>query len=122
MKKLELKGDERTTPDGLREEVIQNVPGIGTVVVRELTFDEMQGLQRASIVGEGDGRSVDTAELIPRMIVLSVRNEDGSPRFDGDDARQRTGRLANRVLLGLYAVCERLNDMGGESVEEAKKP
>lgn len=121
MRKLDLRGQERTGPDGLREEVINEVPGLGTVVVRELTYDELAGLQRGVVSGEGDTRSVDSHELIPCMVAMSVRDEQGGLRFDGDDGRKRAGRLPHRVLVGLYTVCERLNDMGSEAIEEAKK-
>lgn len=89
----------------------------GTVRVQTLTG---AGRDRfaASMVG-ADGKP-DVSHYRHRMLAACIVDEGGSPMFTGDDVDLLAGKSAV-ALDRLFAVAERLNQIGESAVKEAEK-
>lgn len=87
----------------------------GTVRVRMLTGLERDALA-SSLVGP-DGKP-DMADYRWRMLAATMVGEDGQRLFSADDVRA-LGSKSARALDRVFAVADRINQIGAPAVEAA---
>lgn len=94
----------------------------GAVTVRAFDLASRDAFYAPLIGKEGEERRAAIAEVGGvRLIVFSVVDADGNQLFTEGDAERLKKKLP-AVLERIVAVAQRLNGLGGEAKDTAKKP
>ena len=96
------------------------VPGLGTLTVRELTQDEYADWVAEWATQENGQVKVNNRAYCASLLQRCVVNGDGAPMFSPEDAALLARRPA-RITRPLIQAAERLNGIGAETMRAAKK-
>ena len=96
------------------------VPGLGTVTVRELTQDEYAEWVEQWLSRENGEPKADRRRYVAALLQATVVNGNGEPMFTAEDVATLTQRPA-RIIRPLVAAAERLNPLEVPGVRDAKK-
>ena len=91
------------------------VPGWGTVRLRYLS-----GLDRAELERMSTGRTPDPVKFRTRLLAMSMAKEDGTPMLKDEEAKILLGKRGT-ATEDLCDAILKVNEIGGDAVEAAKK-
>lgn len=108
-------------PD-LEREVIK-IPewGNGEIIVRCLTGEERDELEKLTVIERPDGtRHIDMQNFRAKFISLCVIDENGNRMFSTEDALELAKKSA-RALDRIFATAEKLSKLGRNDEDRALK-
>ena len=91
----------------------------GDVFVRTMTGTERDAFE-ASLIGTGSGKDGRLENVRARLVSLALCSESGERLFD-DAEIVALGKKSARALDRVFGVAQRLNGIGTDQVDIAKK-
>ena len=99
-----------------------NVPEWGgEVYVRSMNAMERELYEQSIAIGEGDDRKLDFGHLRTRLLLFTVTDDQGKRLFEEGDVEALASKSA-RAINRIAEVAQRLNGIGVEALDAAKKP
>lgn len=106
--------------DDLKRESVDVMEWGGSVLVKQLTASERDRFESKLFVGDGINRKVNQENLRAKLCALCIVGDDGKRLFTDEDVTALGNKSAG-ALNRVFEVAQRINGMGAEAVEEAKK-
>ena len=107
-------------PRALKRETVHVPEWDVDVVVQELTAAERDAFEASCLTRKGKKMEPNTANLRAKLIVQTLRKEDGT-RIFGDGDVDEVGKLSAAAVNRLFEVASRLSGLTEEDVEELEK-
>lgn len=105
----------------LKREAVEVPEWGGSVLVRQMTASERDRFEARLFVGDGATRTINQDNLRAKLCALCIVDEQGKRMFEDADIAALGGKSA-AALNRVFDVAQRINGMGAEAVDDAKKP
>lgn len=105
----------------LKRESVEVPEWGGSVLVRQMTASERDRFEARLFVGDGATRTINQDNLRAKLCALCIVDEQGKRMFEDADIAALGGKSA-AALNRVFDVAQRINGMGAEAVDDAKKP
>jgi hypothetical protein len=112
-----LKREEILSKTELKKETVTVEEWGGDVIVSEMSGTTRDGWEQAVREKDASGRLVSPRA---KLIVFTVVDEKGNRIFKDDDI-EAIGKLSSEALEKIIAVAMRLNGLGADEINKAKK-
>lgn len=94
----------------------------GEVLVREFSGSDRDAFEASMVkVNEAGERTADLSNMRAKLVSMCLIDEETGERMFGLDELELLGKKSAAALERVFRVCQRLNGLGNQDVQEAEK-
>lgn len=116
-----LTRDEILGINDIRVEFVHDVPGWGTVAIKNMTSAERDEFEESLLVGKGQNRQVNVRNLRAKLIARCLVDADGNRLFTEKDI-PALGKKSAAAINVIFTRCQVLNGLTEEQTAELTEP